>query len=116
MKLKVGVLGSTRGTSLQGVLDAIAAGALNVDIALVLSDREGAPILQRAASHGIDAVFLVWTAPPATVAPVLERIAKYALGSYCSPLRSKRHTLSFSSPIRPEPCPNKSSDLLRPQD
>jgi len=58
MKLKVGVLGSTRGTSLQGVLDAIAAGALNVDIALVLSDREGAPILQRAASHGIDAVFL----------------------------------------------------------
>jgi uncharacterized protein YbjT (DUF2867 family) len=27
---------------------------------------------------GIDAVFLVWTAPPATVAPVLERIAKHA--------------------------------------
>src|SRR6266849_5993709 len=27
---------------------------------------------------GIDAVFLVWTAPPATVAPALERIAKQA--------------------------------------
>jgi len=27
---------------------------------------------------GIDAVFLVWTAPPATVAPVVERIAKHA--------------------------------------
>ncbi|HXB70949.1 MAG TPA: NAD(P)H-binding protein [Candidatus Acidoferrales bacterium] len=27
---------------------------------------------------GIDAVFLVWTAPPATVAPALERIAKRA--------------------------------------
>jgi uncharacterized protein YbjT (DUF2867 family) len=27
---------------------------------------------------GIDAVFLVWTAPPATVAPALERIAKHA--------------------------------------
>ena len=27
---------------------------------------------------GIDAVFLVWTAPPATVAPVVERIAKQA--------------------------------------
>ena len=26
---------------------------------------------------GIDAVFLVWTAPPAAVAPALERIAKY---------------------------------------
>ena len=28
--------------------------------------------------HGIDAVFLVWTAGPTTVAPVLERIAKNA--------------------------------------
>ena len=27
---------------------------------------------------GIDAVFLVWTAPPATVAPALERMAKHA--------------------------------------
>src|SRR5437870_8445569 len=27
---------------------------------------------------GIDTVFLVWTAPPATVAPALERIAKHA--------------------------------------
>ena len=58
MKLKVGVLGSTRGTSLQGVIEAIAACVLNVEIALVLSDREGAPILQRAASHGIHALFL----------------------------------------------------------
>jgi len=28
--------------------------------------------------HSIDAVFLVWTAPPATVAPVLQRIEKHA--------------------------------------
>ena len=28
--------------------------------------------------NGIDAVFLVWTAPPATVTPALERIAKHA--------------------------------------
>jgi uncharacterized protein YbjT (DUF2867 family) len=28
--------------------------------------------------EGIDTVFLVWVAPPATVAPVLERIAKHA--------------------------------------
>jgi len=28
--------------------------------------------------EGIDEVFLVWTAPPATVAPALERIAKHA--------------------------------------
>jgi uncharacterized protein YbjT (DUF2867 family) len=29
-------------------------------------------------SQGVDAVFLVWTAPPASVAPCLERIAKHA--------------------------------------
>ncbi|MBV9677349.1 MAG: NAD(P)H-binding protein [Acidobacteriaceae bacterium] len=28
--------------------------------------------------NGIDTVFLVWTAPPRTAAPVLERIAKHA--------------------------------------
>jgi len=58
MKLKVGVLGSTRGTALQGVIDAIAAKALDVEIALVISDRAAAPILARAASHHIDAVFI----------------------------------------------------------
>src|SRR5258707_9008597 len=30
-----------------------------------------------ASLEGIDAVFLVWTAPPATVAPALERILRH---------------------------------------
>jgi len=30
MSVKVGVLGSTRGTALQGILDAVAAGTLDV--------------------------------------------------------------------------------------
>jgi phosphoribosylglycinamide formyltransferase 1 len=58
MSLKVGVLGSTRGTALQGVIDAIASGALDVEIALILSDRATAPILQRAEQHGIRHLFL----------------------------------------------------------
>jgi phosphoribosylglycinamide formyltransferase-1 len=58
MSLRVGVLGSTRGTAMQGILDAIAAGTLDVKISLVLSDRATAPILQRAENAGIDAVFL----------------------------------------------------------
>ena len=58
MSLKVGVLGSTRGTALQGVIDAIAAGTLDVDIVLVVSDKQSAPILERAARHGIRALFL----------------------------------------------------------
>ena len=58
MSLKVGVLGSTRGTSLQGILDAIAVGTLNAEIVLVVSDRQAAPILERAAKHGVRTLFL----------------------------------------------------------
>jgi len=38
---------------------------------------------------GIDAVFLVWTAPPTAVAPALERIAKHA-----------RHIVFLSAPLK----------------
>jgi phosphoribosylglycinamide formyltransferase-1 len=58
MRLKVGVLGSTRGTALQGVLDAIAFGALEVEMVLVLSDRASAPILERASHYGVPTMFL----------------------------------------------------------
>ena len=58
MGLRVGVLGSTRGTALQGVIDAVAAGSLEIEIVLVVSDRATAPILQRAAEHGIRAAHL----------------------------------------------------------
>ena len=53
MSLKVGVLGSTRGTALQGILDAVGAGSLDVEIVLVVSDRNAAGILERAARHGL---------------------------------------------------------------
>lgn len=58
MSLKVGVLGSTRGTALGGVLDAIAAGTVDAEIVLVVSDKQNAPILERAANHGVRALFL----------------------------------------------------------
>ena len=58
MSLHIGVLGSTRGTALQGVIDAIADGTLDARIMLVLSDRAAAPILQRAADNGIQAAFI----------------------------------------------------------
>jgi phosphoribosylglycinamide formyltransferase 1 len=53
MSLRVGVLGSTRGTALQGVLDAVAAERLDVELVLVVSDRAGAGILERAAKYGV---------------------------------------------------------------
>jgi phosphoribosylglycinamide formyltransferase 1 len=58
MSLKVGVLGSTRGTALQGILDAKAAGTIDVEIVMVVSDKQHAPILERAAKHGVCALFL----------------------------------------------------------
>ena len=57
--LRVGVLGSTRGTALQGVLNALDADALpGVELALVISDRPGAHILERASAHGVDTLSL----------------------------------------------------------
>ena len=58
MSLKVGVLASTRGTALQGVIDAIENGTLDAQIVLVISNRESAPVLERAARHALPAVFL----------------------------------------------------------
>jgi phosphoribosylglycinamide formyltransferase 1 len=58
MSLRVAVLGSTRGTALQSVLDSIAAGTLDVEIVLVLSDRATAPILERAQLYKIPTLFL----------------------------------------------------------
>jgi phosphoribosylglycinamide formyltransferase-1 len=57
MSLKVGVLGSTRGTALQGVLEAIAAGTLDVEIVVVASDKSDAGILERARGFGLTTKF-----------------------------------------------------------
>lgn len=51
--LRLGVLGSTAGTSLQAIIDAIAIGHLHAQIAIVISNRASAGILQKAALHGL---------------------------------------------------------------
>lgn len=54
--LNIAVLGSTRGTDLQALLDAQARGQLpNAKISLVISNRADAFILERAAAAGIEA-------------------------------------------------------------
>jgi phosphoribosylglycinamide formyltransferase 1 len=52
-KLKIGVLGSTSGTDLQAVIDSIEAGRLSAQVAIVISNKPDAFILQRAEKHGI---------------------------------------------------------------
>lgn len=47
-RLKIGVLGSTRGTDLQAILDAWRSGVLNASVEVVISNKADAYILQRA--------------------------------------------------------------------
>lgn len=54
MKKRIGVLLSGRGSNFEALADSIAAGRIpNAEIAIVISNREGAPGIQRAESRGI---------------------------------------------------------------
>lgn len=55
MSLVLGVLGSGKGSNFVAIADAIAAGALDARVALVLSDVPGAGILAEAEKRGIPA-------------------------------------------------------------
>ena len=57
-KIKIGVLGSTRGSSLQPVIDAIESRELNAEIKIVLSNKPDAGILDRARMHWIAATYV----------------------------------------------------------
>ena len=56
--IKLGVIGSTNGTDLQAVLDAVGAGELNAEVSVVLSNQKNAYILERAENHNVPAVFV----------------------------------------------------------
>jgi len=58
MSIKLGVLLSGSGTNLQAIIDEIAAGRLDATIEVVISSREGAYGLKRAAAAGIKTVSL----------------------------------------------------------
>jgi phosphoribosylglycinamide formyltransferase-1 len=54
MKKRIGVLLSGRGSNFEALADSVAAGRIpNAEIAIVISNREGAPGIQRAESRGI---------------------------------------------------------------
>ncbi|MBC8174716.1 MAG: phosphoribosylglycinamide formyltransferase [Candidatus Marinimicrobia bacterium] len=56
--MNLGVLGSTKGTDLQAIIDAISDGRLDVSVAVVISNRKKAYILKRARNYNIPAVFI----------------------------------------------------------
>lgn len=57
-RLRVGVLASGRGSNLQAIMDAIAAGRVPAQVVVVLSDKPGAAALERARAAGIPAEFV----------------------------------------------------------
>jgi phosphoribosylglycinamide formyltransferase 1 len=56
MNRAIGVLISGRGSNLQAILDAIAAGTLEASVRVVISNKAGAPGLDRARAAGIEAL------------------------------------------------------------
>jgi phosphoribosylglycinamide formyltransferase 1 len=56
--LRIGVLASGRGSNLQAIIDAIEAGQLDCQLAVVVSDRPDAQALERARKHGTEAAFM----------------------------------------------------------
>lgn len=74
-RLKVGVLGSGKGSNFRAIADAIAAGTLEADVRIVLSDVESAGILSLARERGLRAEFL----PPGKFKTKLEPEAEERL-------------------------------------
>lgn len=58
IRLRVGVLGSGRGSNLQALLDAAARPGYPARVVVVVSDKERAQALERARAHGVTAVWL----------------------------------------------------------
>lgn len=56
--IKLGVIGSTNGTDLQFILDAIRTGDLKAEASVVISNRKSAYILERANNHNVPTVFI----------------------------------------------------------
>ncbi|MDF9406805.1 MAG: Phosphoribosylglycinamide formyltransferase [Pelotomaculum sp. PtaB.Bin013] len=57
-KLRLGVLASGRGSNLQAIMDAAAAGKIGAEVAVVISDHSDAYALERARQRGIPAEFV----------------------------------------------------------
>ena len=57
-RLRVGVLASGRGSNFQALVEAAESGRLPVVMAVLISDRGAAPVLDIARAHGVEALFL----------------------------------------------------------
>ena len=56
--VKLGILASTKGSDMQGIIESIESKKLDAEIAVVISDKEDAYALERARKYNLKAVFL----------------------------------------------------------
>jgi phosphoribosylglycinamide formyltransferase-1 len=85
-KLRLGVLASGRGSNLQSIMDAAAAGCIDAVVAVVVSDNEGAFALERARQAGIPAVHVNPKAFPSREdyeQEVVDILTKHGVGLVC---------------------------------
>lgn len=104
-KLRLGVMASGRGSNLQSIMDAAAAGKIDAEVVVVLSDKEGAFALERARKAGIPAVHV----NPAnyTSKEDYERVVVEALRNYKVGLVCLAGYMRLVGPVMLEAFPNK---------
>ena len=56
--IRLGILGSTRGTSLQPIIDAIENEELNAEIRIIISNKPDAGILEKAKQHNLNLKYI----------------------------------------------------------
>ena len=56
--IRLGILGSTKGTDLVPIFDAINSGELQASVEIVISNKEGSLILEKAKNNGVASVFI----------------------------------------------------------
>lgn len=60
-RLRLGILGSTKGTDMQAIIDAIESNILHADIKIVISNKKDGYILERAKKHNIKTFHVDYT-------------------------------------------------------
>ncbi|CAN5202205.1 hypothetical protein BH23VER1_BH23VER1_16410 [soil metagenome] len=82
--LRLGVLGSGRGSNLEAICEAIGRGDLDASVVLVVSDVEDAPILENARRRGIQAAYVDPGPDPRRLAdPAQDEIAERLMAAGC---------------------------------
>ena len=57
-RVRIGIMASGRGSNFEALVRAARQGRVDAEIAVVITDREGAPVLERAEKLGVPAVFV----------------------------------------------------------